>query len=233
MKVKTTLHVSESFHSIQGEGLTTGTPAIFLRLSGCNLLCQGRGWRCDTIEVWRKGVRIPFKDVLPREHIKYLKRGAHLVITGGEPLLHQVALQDYLVWFLAAYNFLPFVEIETNGTLEPSSFMMHRVNLWNCSPKLANSGEDLHKRFNLKAIKKINELNSIFKFVICNSRDINEIRSRWLGSIDRERVYLMPAGSTREELKKTQELTVDLVKKFYLKYSDRIHIGVYDKKTGV
>jgi hypothetical protein len=60
------LAISEVFYSIQGEGITTGTPSVFVRLGGCNLMCGGMGtqfdnelhngasWRCDTIEVWMK-----------------------------------------------------------------------------------------------------------------------------------------------------------------------------------
>ena len=33
------LKVSEIFYSVQGEGITTGVPAVFVRLSGCNLMC--------------------------------------------------------------------------------------------------------------------------------------------------------------------------------------------------
>ena len=36
--------VNEIFYSLQGEGVYTGTPAVFLRFSGCNLKC---GF-CDT-----------------------------------------------------------------------------------------------------------------------------------------------------------------------------------------
>ena len=39
-----TLRVNEIFYSLQGEGHFTGTPAVFLRLSGCNLRCPF----CDT-----------------------------------------------------------------------------------------------------------------------------------------------------------------------------------------
>ena len=31
--------INEIFYSLQGEGYFTGTPAVFLRMSGCNLKC--------------------------------------------------------------------------------------------------------------------------------------------------------------------------------------------------
>ena len=38
------MRVNEIFYSIQGEGRYTGTPAVFIRLAGCNLRCDF----CDT-----------------------------------------------------------------------------------------------------------------------------------------------------------------------------------------
>ena len=43
MSKKGLLRVSEIFYSLQGEGLYTGTPSLFMRTFGCNFTCSGFG----------------------------------------------------------------------------------------------------------------------------------------------------------------------------------------------
>ncbi len=226
------LIVAEKFYSLQCEGRSMGVPAVFLRLAGCNLLCKGKGWICDTIEVWQKGEAKFYQDVLDPELIERLRNGAHLVITGGEPLLQQVAICDYLDWFEREYEFLPYIEIETNGTIIPYAYLLQRVPEWNVSPKLSNSGEPLEKRMNEAAIAIFNALpETIFKFVVQHEGDVQEILQDF--NVDMKKVILMPAGATREELDAVRLQVVEQAKLLGVRYSDRLHIVIWNQKTGV
>lgn len=227
------LVVSECFYSIQGEGQTMGVPAVFLRLAGCNLLCKSKTWICDSIEVWQKGNKINYEDVLI-DHVSNLREGVHLVITGGEPLLHQNNIAKFLKWFSQKYGFRPIVEIETNGTIIPAEYILQHVDYWNCSPKLSNSGETHERRINNIALRVLNNkhINSIFKFVVSSRSDVLELLNEF-PNIDYKRIVLMPAGATQEELNITRPLVMEECKRLRLRYSDRLHIVAWNKKTGV
>lgn len=227
------MHISEKFYSLQGEGVTMGVPAVFVRLSGCNLLCEGSGWTCDTIEVWKRGTQQMFEDILNEDMIARLFKGAHLIFTGGEPLLQQQKIGRYLIWFVSKYGFMPVVEIETNGTIEPNSYLLNVVKYWNCSPKLKSSGESLKRRVNVDAIKALNKsrIQTCFKFVITSEDDILELLETY--SVGFSKIVLMPAGSTQEELNKTRPIVVDLAIRTGFRYCDRLHIVIWNKKTGV
>jgi 7-carboxy-7-deazaguanine synthase len=232
--VKDSLVISEKFYSIQGEGQTMGVPAIFVRLAGCNLLCKSKSWVCDSIEVWQKGTKTGFKDVLTPEERTKLKQGAHLIFTGGEPMLYQNKIWEYLQWFLKFFGFKPIIEIETNGTIIPSNSMLNIVNYWNCSPKLSNSGEPEKKRINKEALELINSRpNSIFKFVIFESSDVDEMINEYIPIIELDKVVLMPAGETREKLEKTRPIVINECLKLGVRYSERLHIVIWNQKTGV
>ena len=239
------LAVSEVFYSIQGEGITTGYPAVFVRLGGCNLMCGGEGtqkdnqlhdgatWRCDTIEVWMKSRAKEFKDILPNDCIEAMKQGANLIITGGEPLMQQTNIVEFIKYFKDNYNYNCYVEIETNGTIIPDDSLCALVNQFNCSPKLKNSGMSGLKTYNIYAIEKFNKYNTAFKFVLTNEADWLEVKSNYLQLINRNKVWLMPSGENQELLKESKETVAEICKREYLKFTTRLHIEIWNKKTGV
>jgi organic radical activating enzyme len=90
--------ISEHFFSLQGEGANTGKPAYFLRLSGCNVQCVF----CDSKNSWDKTnaenlsaeeiaerVKKCFDEICPEQNRK-TDGEKNVVITGGEPLLHDL-----------------------------------------------------------------------------------------------------------------------------------------------
>lgn len=103
-----TMKINEIFYSVQGEGFHAGTPAVFIRFSGCNLKCPF----CDTNHF--TGNEMSVSDII-EEITKYPAR--LIIITGGEPSLF---LTDELVNKL--HDKGKYVAVETNGTNKlPSS----------------------------------------------------------------------------------------------------------------
>ena len=232
------LPVSEVFYSIQGEGQTMGIPAVFLRLGGCNILCQSESWICDTIEVWRKSKALPFEEVLGEEYeYLLLNHKVHLVVTGGEPLIHQKMIVEFFNYFVEKHRVYPIIEIETNATIEPSEDILGWVDYWNVSPKLSNAGAQNTKqvRINPKALNlfKSKFASTIFKFVIEKESDFDEVIDDYGHHISMDQVVLMPAGSSQEELLRTRLLVAELCRKNQLRYSERLHVVIWNQKTGV
>lgn len=234
------LKISERFYSIQGEGKSAGVPAYFLRLKSCNLLCGGIGtdkdgllhdgatWRCDTIEVWLKGFE---EDIYPIVD-EYLAtpESTRLIITGGEPLLQQRAIIKMLQLIPARR----LIEIETNGTIMPDPFLWGRVQ-WNISPKLSNSGMRFEKRVRSKVLNRLAGFDSQFKFVISSEEDLSEVFQTYIHGCDlpKKCCWLMPAAETREQLNEVGPKVIELAKQYGLNFSNRLHIQIWDKKTGV
>ena len=241
------ISVAEDFYSIQGEGTYMGYPAVFLRLSGCNLMCGGQGtqfdgelhnnatWRCDTIDVWMKGVSQSITDLVMHFHeagyIAHLLKGAHLVVTGGEPTLQEGALIDFLDTLKKDVPRL-FVEVETNGTIVPSEELALEVNHWNISPKLANSGNSFNTQFNHRAVDYFKKQKSVcWKFVIANQDDLEEVLDTY--QVSQQKMYLMPACESVEEYEQVAPIVANLAMEYHIKFSSRLQVNIWDKTTGV
>ena len=79
------LPIVETFHSVQGEGAWMGVSAFFIRLAGCDVGCP---W-CDTKISWnlKKHPEIAIADLVSKA---INAAPAIVVITGGEPLMHDL-----------------------------------------------------------------------------------------------------------------------------------------------
>ncbi|HEY9847718.1 MAG TPA: 7-carboxy-7-deazaguanine synthase QueE [Candidatus Caenarcaniphilales bacterium] len=82
---KDTYPVVETFHSIQGEGAWSGVNAFFIRLGGCDVGC----WFCDTKESWNPSLH-PQRSVVEITEEAVSAKPAIVVVTGGEPLMHDL-----------------------------------------------------------------------------------------------------------------------------------------------
>jgi len=142
-------------------------------------------------------------------------------------------LEEFIKYVKDNINPDPFFEVETNGTIMPSEFLLSEIQLWNCSPKLRNSGMDNAMTFKPDVIEKLNTTNSIFKFVVNKEKEWTEIKNDYLPIIDKNKIYLMPAGENQELLELNKERVVELAKNNYLNFTTRLHIDIWNKKTGV
>jgi 7-carboxy-7-deazaguanine synthase (Cx14CxxC type) len=117
--------VKECFLTLQGEGMQSGSRAVFLRFAGCNLWSGREADRvtaqckfCDTDFVGTDGEgggKFGSAEQLA-DHVEGLWGEGHdgrlVVVTGGEPMLQ---LDEPLVEVLHRRGFR--VAVETNGTL--------------------------------------------------------------------------------------------------------------------
>lgn len=208
----------EIFFSLQGEGVSCGSPAVFLRLAGCNLSCR---W-CDTKYSWGRGLeRTPAETAALVQEL----HPPRLVITGGEPLLQQSELEELLALLPSD---LP-VEVETNGTLPPSAALLRRVTQWNVSPKLAHAG-------NAGAV--VPEVLALFaslpqawfKFVVQQEADWPQIEAL---SLPQERLILMPCAADRAALAEARPTVAEMCLRHGVRLGERLHLVLWDTRKGV
>jgi len=117
------LKINDIFWSLQGEGLRAGTPAIFVRLSGCTLRCP----YCDSRDAWTRGRSMSVTAIVAAvAELKAVYPHSSVVITGGEPM--QQDLCELVACFKSKKY---FAAVETNGL----HFRDLSFDWWTVSPK--------------------------------------------------------------------------------------------------
>ncbi|MEA3352469.1 MAG: 7-carboxy-7-deazaguanine synthase QueE, partial [Campylobacterota bacterium] len=128
--------------------------------------------------------------------------------------------------------------IETNGSvdIELTQDWQKKI-LFSMSVKLSNSGESIEKRVNIPNLTNIINFadECYLKFVVDKdfipkaTKEIDSI----LGQIPPCEVYMMPLGDTAKLIDKNSLSVIEFALEKGFKYSDRLHIRVWDNKRGV
>lgn len=167
--------INEIFYSIQGEGYHTGTPAVFIRFSGCNLKCSF----CDTKH--QDGKNMSLYEII--NEIKKYPNARMVILTGGEPSLFiNQAIID------AIKRAGMYIAIETNGTYK----LPDGIDWITLSPKSSFTGGDsaplvIDKCNELKVVylgqdlKQYSHIQADYRFLqpcYCDNEDIRQYTMR-------------------------------------------------------
>lgn len=227
------MKIAEIYQSIQGEGFRTGTPSVFVRFSGCNLRC----WYCDTpYTSWSpEGEDLSLDEVLAQVATHDCP---DVVVTGGEPML----FSELVPLTTALRQMERQITIETAGTL----FLPVACDLMSISPKLSSSTppdqsdarwRERHERTRHvpEVIRRlVAEYPYQMKFVVDSPADCREVEDylHEFPEIDRNRVMLMPQGTTVEELAARGQWLEPYCQEHGLHFCPRRHIEWFGLTRG-
>lgn len=231
---QSTLLVAEHFGvevpTFQGEGPSCGHPALFLRLSRCNLTCT----KCDTKYTWDWSRFDPRKESTKQTVADLMAWATSspvelVVITGGEPLLQQARLVPLVEQLLAAGK---RVEFETNGTIAPVPELLVDGVRFNVSPKIATFGIDEAKSIVPTALEALAQSGrAVFKFVAGTAGDLDRIAE--LADAHRlTPVWVMPEGTTAEAITATIRVLADAVAARGWHLTTRLHVLAFEDARG-
>lgn len=240
---KNTLLINELFYSLQGEGTLAGVPSVFVRTSGCNLRC----WFCDSYHTsWEPTHgQMTIEEIV--EEIEAHEQADHVVLTGGEPLIHEGVVDLLERLDDRGYH----TTVETNGTIYRNA----PIDLASISPKLASSTPTMAKdpkgngewaerhedrRIDIDALADlIDTYDSQLKFVITDRKDLPEIedllsqiRDVTSTPVSDSEVLLMPEGTTRDELDSSRNDVAELAMEHGYCYTPRLHVDLWNDAPG-
>ncbi len=231
-----TLIVAEKFAgTVQGEGVSRGDPAVFVRLSRCNLRCGANDapFACDTPYTWDTS-RFDLSERSSRQSVEdvaawVLDQLPHLVvITGGEPLLQREPVTELVRVLTDAGR---RVEFETNGTLDPGPDLLEMA-YFNVSPKLGNAGMAAADRIRPDVLSVLaGSGRANFKFVACGPHDLAEVDAL-VEQFALAPVLIMPEGTDVATVRAHGLALIDAVCARGWKLTLRDHIWLFGDVPG-
>jgi 7-carboxy-7-deazaguanine synthase len=228
------MRIAEIFHSIQGEGLLSGVPSVFVRTSGCNLRCH---W-CDTpYASWKpEGPEMSVEQIL-RKVGEW--NCSHIVLTGGEPMIAPDLPQLAAALKKAGQH----ITIETAATVPPGGIDCDLASL---SPKLSNSTppserdaawSKKHESTRLQPAviaEWIQKYDFQLKFVVATEKDIAEIKTLLsrLPLAPFHQVLLMPEGIDAQTLASRSPWLAEVCKREGFRFCPRLQIELFGHTRG-
>ena len=250
------LPIVEVYTAVQSEGSRAGYPTVVIRTTGCTHRCYfGEGGWCDS---WYTSIhpekgKYTFQSIIDmydaNPHIK------EMMLTGGSPTMHPALVNE--LTHLAHERGI-FITIETEGShFLPTDYP---INLISLSPKFSNSvpvagatlpnGNVLDEvsavkmikvhnrlRLNTDAIRQTLDYHDDYHLKPVMNKDFdnwNEVVTfQKLMNIPNEKVWIMPAGDTREALLESYPVVMDFCRDNGYRFTPRPHIIAFDDQREV
>lgn len=214
---------------------------------------------CDSYVSWSKKNKMTFEEIaLFFEKNGYhdrLRQGAILKLTGGEPFIQQKNLLEFINFIHQRWGFSNYsnpmhmdeiakpdlnIDFETNGTIMPAD-EWHGNGKWRCtfttSPKLSNNGDSEEKRYKVDVLRYLVSKGACFKFVAKKESDLDEIYEKYINNdkinLPKDLVWLMPMCGSRKELLEVGPVVAEICKNHGIKFSNRLHLQIWDKALKV
>jgi 7-carboxy-7-deazaguanine synthase len=215
---------------------------------------------CDSYVSWSKKNKMTFEEIAQyfekNDYHSRLKEGALLKLTGGEPFIQQKNLLEFVHFIRDRWGFVDYskvldatankplgptlyIDFETNGTILPDAGWLTTgcEVTYTTSPKLSVNGDPEDKRFKPEVIRYLIKHKACFKFVAKQESDLDEMYEKFVDNPDinlpEELIWIMPMCGSRDELIKIGPAVADICKKYNLKFSNRMHLQVWDKALKV